>query len=264
MAGEENTTQQNQQVDALAVIAQLLSGGGTGGVTAGSVYLGPGTGTKSVSMKRTGQTISVPTSDIVSLAEANKKYLTDPKLQNAWRKTMQKNGLETGNPVLERQAWEVAVAGASDWYSTSGGAAKVTPEQYLSWWAGGKKKKPSLPTRQIYQKTPEQIDADINELSQRVLGRTITDADKQADWYLDLTKGINKMLGKGIVTEVKEVKNKKTGKMEKQVIQTPGVSTEAISERITGALEAADPMSLERTKNLEFANWAFQKMGGRR
>ena len=264
MAGEENTTQQNQQVDALAIIAQLLSGGGTGGITTGSVYLGPGTGTKSVRMKRTGQTISVPTSDIVSLAEANKMYLTNPKLQNAWRKTMQKSGLETGNPVLERQAWEVAVAGASDWYSTSGGTAKVTPEQYLSWWAGGKKKSSKADlSRSVYQYSPEQIDADINEVAQKVLGRTIVDADKSADWYQDLTKGLNKMISKGTVTTTNFVKNKKTGKLEQVTVQTPKFTKEKAAETIESAVTAADPISLERKQNLDFANWAFEKMGGR-
>lgn len=168
----------------------------------------------------------------------------DPTTLGAWVARFAENMYMSNDPVVKNLTIEDFLRTSAKFKSDTGANANI-------------------PTRQIYQKTPEQIDADINELSQRVLGRTVTDADKQADWYQDLTKGINKMLGKGVVTEVKEVKNPKTGKMEKQVIQAPGFSTEAISERITGALEAADPMALERTKNLEFANWAFQKMGGR-
>lgn len=122
---------------------------------------------------------------------------------------------------------------------------------------------PALPSRQVYAVTPEQIENDINEIVVAKGGRTITDADKQADWYRDLVRGINKLYSRGIVTEVKKVKNPKTGKMERVVTQTPGFSEEKISEKITTAFEQADPASIERKQNIEFANWAFQKMGGR-
>lgn len=122
----------------------------------------------------------------------------------------------------------------------------------------------NIPTRQIYDVPKIQIEDDVNTMAQNILGRTITDADKQQDWYNDLIKGINKMYQSGTLTTVKNVKNKKTGKMEKQVIQEPGFSKEKITERITTTLEQADPLAVERKKNLEFANWAIQKMGGGR
>lgn len=122
----------------------------------------------------------------------------------------------------------------------------------------------NIPTRQIYDVPKIQIEDDVNAMAQNILGRTITDADKQQDWYNDLIKGINKMYQSGTLTTVKNVRNKKTGKMEKQVIQEPGFSKEKITERITTTLEQADPMAVERKKNLEFANWAIQKMGGGR
>ena len=265
MAGETNNQAAGTDMGAViaAALAQYASGGG---VVGGQdlVYLGPSSGTRTVKMKRSGKTISIPTSDIKTTEQAVSMYLNDPKVQNDWRKTMQKYGLETGNPIAERRVFEAAVAGASDWYMTSNRQQKITPTDYLKWYAGATKKapKPDL-TRQIYNVTPEQIDADINDVAQKVLGRTITDNDKQADWYGDLVKGITKMAGRGTTTEVKTVRNKKTGKLEQQVIQTPEVTKEAITERITGAVQAADPLSLERKKNLEFANWAFEKMGGR-
>lgn len=121
----------------------------------------------------------------------------------------------------------------------------------------------NLPTRQVYAVTEDQIAADIADITMKTLGREIVDADKEADWYKDLVKGINKLYQKGTVTEVKKTKNPKTGKMEQVVTQTPGFSQEQIQQKITGAVEAADPATLERKKNLEFANWAFEKMGGR-
>lgn len=266
MAGEETkqTTGTDMNTVIATALANFMSGGG-GAVGSNLVYRGPTGGTKTVRLKRTGQAVSMPEPDVTTTQQLITMYLNNPKMQSDWRKTMQRNGLETGNPIAERKVFEAAVAGASDWYTTSNMQQKVTPEDYLRWYAGGVKKaapKADL-TRQIYTVTPEQIDADINDVAQKVLGRTITDNDKQAEWYSDLVNGITKMAGRGTTTEVKTVRNKKTGKLERQVIQTPEVTKEAIAERITSAVEAADPASLERRQNLDFANWAFQKMGGR-
>lgn len=258
MAGEENKT---QSVDPFALLQQMLTGG-MGSTAQNSVYLGTKTTTiPSVIAKPGAGPAEIP--NISTIQQANALYLTDAKLRAKWRTTMQKNGLETGNPLVERRAWETAVAGASDWYSTSNGSAKITPEQYLQWWAGGTKgkAKPDL-ARQVYQYSPEQIDADINDVSMKVLGRTITDEDKQSDWYKDLTKGLNKMISKGIVTTSKTVKNKKTGKLEQVTTQTPEFSKEAAQERITQAVEAADPESLERKRRIDNTKWLLSR-GGR-
>jgi hypothetical protein len=258
MAGEN---QQTTQSDAFALLQQLLSGGGST-VGQNSVYLGGTSGTKQVKMKKTGQTINIPVPKVSTIQEANALYLTDPKLQSNWRKTMQKYGMETGNPIIERKAWEVAVAGASDWYATSNGTAKVTPEQYLAWYAGGQKKgAENLPSRSVYQYSPEQIGAKIDETAQSLLGRAITNADKSASWYKDLNKALNDMVMQGTVTTSKKVKNPKTGKMENVTIQKPEVTAEALQQKIAGALEAADPASLERKKNLDFEKWFLSMKG---
>jgi hypothetical protein len=262
MAGEQTNTQQTTNVDVATIINAALSGGSSSAVGQQSVYLGGTSGTRAVKMKRTGQTVNIPVPKITTIQEANSLYLNDPKVRSNWIKTMNKYGLETGNPLIERKAWETAVAGASDWYTTSGGTAQVTPEQYLQWWAGGQRKEPAVPTRQVYQPTTDQIEADINALAAPSLGREITDADKSASWYKNLLKGVSELYGKGTVTTVKEVKNPQTGKVEKLVTQTPGFSKEQVTEKITTTLEEADPISAERKKNLELANWAFKKMGG--
>lgn len=261
MAGEQTNTQQTGGVDVGAIIAAAIA---NAGVSSGSnsVYLGGVSGTKPVRMKKTGQVVNIPIPKVTTIQQANSLYLNDPQLQANWRKTMQRNGLETGNPLIERKAWETAVTGASDWYTTSNGTAQVTPEQYLQWWAGGQKKAPSLPSRSIYQYAPEQLAAKIDETAQSLLGRAITDADKTAAWYQDLNSALNKMVMQGTVTTTKQVKNPKTGKMENVTIQKPEVTTEALGQTITSALETADPAALERKKNLDFANWAFKKMGG--
>lgn len=250
--------------EALANLDSALSGD-SGNATAytGQVYLGeiPTPAAKGVIRGKKIDTGKTTTPKTMTIAQAKSLYLTDPKLQTDWKKLLGRFGLST-NDIKARAIWEISVAGASDWYSTSNGQQKITPQQYLTWYVGGQKAKPDL-TRQVYNVTPEQVDSDINDVAQKVLGRTITDADKQSEWYTDLVKGITKMAGRGTTTEVKTVKNKKTGKLERRVIQTPEVTKEAITERITSAVEAADPAALERKQNLEFANWAFNKMGGR-
>lgn len=227
------------------------------------VYLGEA-GPKQVRMKRGGQAVTIPAGDkTLGVSEAKRKYLTDEALRSQWNVTLRKLGLDA-DPIQARAIWDLAVDGASDWYATSQGQQKITPEQYITWYSSGKTKKPKADlTRQIYNVTPEQIDTDINDVAQKVLGRTITDADKQADWYGDLVKGITKMASRGTTTEVETVRNKKTGKLEKRVIQTPEVTKEAITERITSAVEEADPLSLQRKKDLDFENWFLKNTRGR-
>ena len=145
-------------------------------------------------------------------------------------------------------------------------AKNVTVESWLraaaSVAGGAGTAKPDL-SRSVYQYSPEQIDADINSIAQRKLGRIITEADKQTEWYQDLTAGLNKMISGGTVTTTKLVKNKKTGKLEQVTTQAPEFTKEKATGTIEAALAEADPISLERKQNLDFANWAFQKMGGR-
>jgi len=243
------------------------SGGGFGslGGYVNQVYLGEKPA-KQVRMKRSGKTITVPAgARTISVQDAKALYLKDPKVEAQWLATLRKNGVNTSDPIKNRALWDIAVAGASDWYATSGGTQKITPEQYANWYLGGQKKaapKADL-ARSVYQYSPEQIDADINEVAQKVLGRQIVDADKQTEWYKDLTKGLNKMISKGTVTTTELVKNKKTGKLEQVTTQTPGFTKEKAAATIESTLMAEDPASAERKKNLEFANWAFEKMGGR-
>lgn len=200
---------------------------------------------------------------VETTAEAKRRYLTDPKLQSSWLVLLRKNGFET-DPLQARALWEISVDGASDWYATSDGQQKITPQQYLTWYSRGQKKKaPALPTRQIYQVPEEQIMSDIDTVAQKVLGRTISDVDKAEEWYTDLVKGINKMYQKGTVTTVKEVVNPKTGKKEKQVVQTPGFSKEGIEQRIETTVRGAAPVDVERKERVDFTKWLFSQGGQR-
>jgi hypothetical protein len=253
-------------IDVDAFFNDWNGGGTTSGSTqyANRVYFGVSQ-PKEVRMKRSGQAITIPAGDeTLSITDAKKRYLTDEALRNKWNTALRKNGI-TADPIQARAIWDLSVDGASDWYATSNGQQKITPYQYLTWYAGGKKAKetPALPTRQVYQVAEEEIAADIDEYLQKKAGRTLQDADKGETWYKDLTKAINNLYSKGIVTTVKEIKNPQTGKMEKVVTQTPGFSKEEIGQKITAAVEAADPASVERKKRIDNTKWLLSQGGQR-
>ena len=252
--------------DPLANLDTKLSG--DGGLTAytGQVYLGtkkvPGFTTQSP----TGGTYTVKPrkgESVVSAAEAKRSYLTDDKLRANWLQTLKKNGITT-DPIKARALWDLSVDGASDWFATSNGTQKVTPEQYLGWYTGGQKKapKPDL-SRSVYAYSPEQIGADVDKLAQQVLGRTINDEDKVADWYSDLTSAISKMAAKGTTTQVKDVRNPKTGKLERVTTQTPKFTKELAQEKIETTLREVAPEDVARKERVDFTKWLFSQMGGR-
>jgi len=243
--------------------------GETGGATAytNQVYLGQ-QGPKEVRMKRSGKTITVPSGDkTLTIQEAKAKYLTDPNIEKQWLQTLRKNGIDTNAPgfqIKARSLWDLSVDGASDWYATSNGKQKVTPEQYLGWYIGGTKKapKPDI-ARSIYAYSPEQIGEDIDKVAQSVLGRTINEEDKVAEWYTDLTKAITKMASKGTTTEVKDIRNPKTGKLERVTTQTPEFTTQKAKEKISTTLREVAPEDVARKERVDFTKWLFSQMGGR-
>ena len=243
-----------------------IGGSGFGGSYTGQVYLGakkvPGFTTQSP----TGGTYTVKPrkgESVVSAAEAKRSYLTDDKLRSSWLQTLKKNGIDT-DPIKARALWDLSVDGASDWFATSNGTQKITPEQYLNWYAGGQKKKAPKPdlSRSVYEYTPEQIGADVDKLAQQVLGRTINDADKAASWYTDLTSAISNMASKGTVSQVKDVRNPKTGKLERITTQTPEFTKEQAASKIESTLKNVAPEDAERKKRSDFMSWMFGQIGG--
>lgn len=264
MAGETTGTATNINNDvlkaALAALDNLGSGGGAGGYT-NQVYLGT---TPAKKVKGRGEYVSIPAGDrVMSINEAKALYLTDPATKSSWDSLLRKNGI-VPDKIKARSLWDIAVSGASDWYSTSQGTQKVTPQQYLTWYLGSQKPAPEVPSRSIYEYSPEQLGAKIDEVAQSLLGRSITDADKTASWYQGLNKTLSDMAMQGSVTEpTKLVKNPKTGKMERVTIQRPEVTTEGMTQTITSALEKADPESLARKQRIDFTKWLYGQMGFR-
>jgi hypothetical protein len=250
--------------DALATLDSTLETGGAGAVGAyvNQVYLRPieVPGAKGNIRGKKIDTGKAYADQTISISEAKRMYLTDAELRKSWENKLRSLG-QSINEIQARALWDISVAGASDWYSTSNGQQKITPQQYLEWYVGGKKGAGNLPSRQIYAPTADMIDADINAVATKALGRELQAEDRTAEWYQDLVKGINKLYNKGTVTTVEQVKNPKTGKLETVTKQTPKFSKEQIENITEEKLVAADPESAERKKRLDGIKWLYS-MGG--
>lgn len=251
--------------DALSNLDSNLSGDG-GGATAytNQVYLGKTEvpAAKGVIRGKKIDTGKVYGDQTLTIQQAKAKYLTDENLRNSWLQTLKRNGLPT-DPIKARAIWDLSVDGASDWYATSNGKQKITPEQYLNWYAGGTKKAPKPDVaRAVYDYAPEQIAEDVDKIAQKVLGRTINDADKTASWYSDLIGAIDNIAKQGTTTTVKDVRNPKTGKLERVTTQAPEFTTQAAAAKIESTLKNIAPEDAERKKRSDFMSWMFGQIGG--
>ena len=252
--------------DALTNLDSNISGDG-GGATAytNQVYLGRTEvpAAKGVIRGKKIDTGKAYSDKTLTVQQAQSLYLTDENVRNTWLQTLRKNGLPT-DPLKARTLWNLSVEGASDWYATSNGKQKITPDQYITWYAGGQKKapKPDI-ARSVYDYAPEQIAEDVDKIAQKVLGRTINDADKTASWYSDLIGAIDNIAKQGTTTTVKDVRNPKTGKLERVTTQAPEFTTQAAAAKIESTLKNIAPEDAERKKRSDFMSWMSDQIGGR-
>jgi hypothetical protein len=120
-------------------------------------------------------------------------------------------------------------------------------------------KAPKAPdtTRQVYQYKPEEINALIDDVYTTTLGRVATEEEKQARFAT-----LDQQIKQGTTSVSKVVKNKKTGKMETLVTQTPAFSTTAAKTSIESELKKANPDDFDRKKRIDFAGWLSQNVAG--
>jgi len=112
-------------------------------------------------------------------------------------------------------------------------------------------------TRQVYQYKPEEINALIDDVYTTTLGRPATEEEKQAKFAV-----LNEQIKQGTTSVSKVVKNKKTGKMETLVTQTPAFSQAAAKTSIEAELKKANPDDFDRKKRIDFAGWLSQNVAG--
>jgi hypothetical protein len=115
----------------------------------------------------------------------------------------------------------------------------------------------------ITRRTAGQVDADINEIAVKVLGRNISEEDKAEDWYGNLVSSINKMYEKGtktVTTSTTRGRDGRTVSGTKRVV-TPSVAEADIDALIERRLRKNDPESVGRKERLDFVSWLNKSLG---
>jgi len=239
----------------VGALEDLKSGSGSTTSASGKVYLGTPGGTKTITMKRSGKKITsaIEGAGAVTKADAKKRYFEDPTVQSGWLFTLKKNGFGDVSPAKGQQLYDMAVDGASKFYSQSGGTQKITPEQYLQWYAkdqgvlggGG----PSVSV-QKYLFQPEEIQSLIDDTLKGVLGRKATQAESK-EFYT----AIQNMIDKGTVTTTRKVGGKTITEIQ------PGYSKEKAEAMITEKVKAQSPQDYEEAQSLGFADFLGKLKG---
>lgn len=245
---------------ALDNLKNNTSGGGTSGAgsTVGTVYLGPLKTPVTVTKRRGPSVVTETISDkTISITEAKKLYVTDPKVRAQWDAAVKAAGFESNDPIKSRMLWDMAVDGAADWYQTSNGVQKVTPQQYLQWYSKTTgQKKDNLPSRQVYMYDPATVNNLIDKTLSDTLGRKAT-PNEQKEFYT----AIKKMIDQGTVTTTKTRINPRTGKEESYSVTTPGFTQEKAQSFIEEKLKAENPQDYQEKKSLDFADFLFGLKG---
>ena len=233
----------------MSALDNLKSSSGTTGSVVGKVFLGPGKGTPA---GYAGATL-VPASDAISIFDAKKRYLEDSKVEKGWLFTLKKNGYGDVSPIKAKALYDLAIDGAGQFYSASGGVRKITPEQYLQWYAKDQGllegRGPSVSV-QKYLFQPEEIQSLIDDTIKNVLGRKATQSESK-EFYTS----IQNMIDKGTVTTTKKVGGK-------TVVETkPGYSKEKAEAMITEKVKAESPQDYEEAQSLGFADFLGKLKG---
>ena len=115
----------------------------------------------------------------------------------------------------------------------------------------------------VTRRTAGQVDADINEIAVKVLGREISDEDKAEDWYGNLVNSINKMYEKGTKTVTTSTTRKGDGATVSgsRRVTTPSVAEADIDALIERRLRKNDPESVGRKERLDFVSWLNKSLG---
>lgn len=115
----------------------------------------------------------------------------------------------------------------------------------------------------ITRRTAGQVDADINDIAIKVLGREISEEDKAEDWYGNLVNSINKMYEKGTKTVTTSTTRKGDGATVSgsRRVTTPSVAEADIDALIERRLRKNDPESVGRKERLDFVSWLNKSLG---
>lgn len=153
----------------------ILKGGTASGATGakGEVYFGEET--RTINLPKRG-TKKITVSKTKSLADAiAMAYTWTDAERKAFVAKARALGYDDTTDLTSPNLWAMAVNGASEWYKNSNGQVKITPEEYLEWYAKSKgvgEDKGPTTNKTITQYGAPQIRDWINEGLSRKFGRT--------------------------------------------------------------------------------------------
>lgn len=231
-----------------------ISGTGTSASVAGNVYLGSQEEAAKQIASPTGGVYTIPKTKVdrvMSTADAVKDFYSwDDKKLSQFKGVLAAAGFEDISNVTAATVWEMAVEGASTWYANSNGTRKITPEEYVLWYAKGKglgdSNEPKT-SRNVYLYDKAQVNDLITKKVSETLGRNATN-DEMKHFYT-VIKG---MIDEGTVSTTKVVNGVTT------TTQKPGFSTEAAQAKIEAELKKSSPQDYQEKKSLDFADFLGQ------
>jgi len=233
-------------------------GGGNIGV-GGDVYLGQEE--RTISVPKRGKTSKVTVEKIVSLADAiSQAYTWDNKQRAAFVAKARALGFTDVTDLTSPNLWAMAVNGASQWFKESKGKIKMTPEEYLEWYAKSQKEQEGYtgPTtsKTITNYGGAQIRDWINDGLLKKAGRTFESLDQNE--RSQLYQAVNEYLQKSAITTTR--KGKKEGTTITEV--TPGPSAAGVQEVVAKVGQDILAPDIERQQRINFASWLSQNAAG--
>lgn len=234
-------------------VASLSQGGGQS-VASGLVYTGQETVYEGSSMVRRDTTKSVTD-------KINEFYTWSDKEYNAFVAKLKSQNYISKNqavdPARVASIWTTAVSEASKYYSATGGQNKMTVDKILALYSKGNASQDTLPTRQVYKYNDEDVKAMIIDAYSNAIGRPATQDEIDATM-----KTVKPMLETGTLSTTKQVKNKKTGKMENVVVQEAGPTKASVTSQIEKQAIAAAPEQADIKNRVYFADWLSKNLAG--
>ena len=245
-----------QSTDALK--SRISSGGSTGG-TGGDVYLGQTVAV--VPSGPRGGRKEIKIDNTMNLADAiAKAYTWDAKQRAAFVAKARALGYTDTTDLTSPNLWAMAVNGASEWYKNSNRQVKITPEEYLEWYAKSNKPEtgytgPST-SKTITNYSGAQIRDWINDGLLKKAGRTFESlGDEERS---QLFNAVDEYLQKSAITTTR--KGKREGTTITEV--TPGPSTAGVQEVVGKFSQQTLVSDVERQQRINFASWLTQNTAG--
>ncbi len=243
-------------MSATDTLKSRISGGGTSGGVGGDVYLGQEERTISVPKRPKTKIIVDKTANLAdAIAQA---YTWDAKQRAAFVAKARSLGYTDTTDLTSPNLWAMAVNGASEWYKNSQGKVKITPEEYLEWYAKSKKSEYTGPTtsKTITNYGGAQIRDWINDGLMKKAGRTfesLDDAERS-----QLYQAVNEYLQKSAISTTR--KGAKEGTTITEV--TPGPTIAGVEEVISKVGKDVLAPDFERQQRINFASWLSQNAAG--